>query len=275
MKQTSIIELKNIESSNFQDLNGISASLVVDAQTSQLLAVDDVAISCFKLDGQCLSSIPIDELLPLDGTDWDSLVDQNDKQVRFILKSAITGLTAEVEVSAKRLIGFQRDAILLTLDFQKQNEHYRDALTGLSDRRELASRYVGLQQRNPTGLAVLFLDLANFKQVNDKFGHPAGDQVLVELARRWQACVRDEDLVARYGGDEFVVLLASVDTVEAANPVVERLTQATAEAIQIGEHSLRVGVTIGIAVSKHPHQPLADLIVAADRAMYAGKQSNR
>jgi len=155
----------------------------------------------------------------------------------------------------------------------------RDPLTRLADRSAIDRRIDEWRRGAPTAaarFAVLFLDLDDFKQVNDRHGHAAGDQVLKELALRWQRCVRDDDLVARYGGDEFVALIhGSIDAPE-VDRVVERLRRATAQpfallgARQAGSVSL--SVTIGVAICCGDDRSTDDLLAAADRDMYAQKR---
>jgi diguanylate cyclase (GGDEF)-like protein len=151
----------------------------------------------------------------------------------------------------------------------------RDALTGLPDRRAIADRIVnwrGTGGGSAPRFAVLFLDLDGFKRINDEHGHAAGDRVLEELARRLVGCVRDDDMVARYGGDEFVLLLKDVATVEDAESVIERLQKCVRQSIEVGELQLQIRATIGIAIPESTSQPVDELIAAADHDMYARKR---
>jgi diguanylate cyclase (GGDEF)-like protein len=120
--------------------------------------------------------------------------------------------------------------------------------------------------------AVLFLDLDDFKQVNDAHGHAAGDVALAELAERWRNAVRDGDLVTRYGGDEFVILLKNVANRDAVETIVERLRAATMAPIAVAGRAVIISATVGIALSDASQGPIDHLIVAADQDMYARKR---
>jgi diguanylate cyclase (GGDEF)-like protein len=151
----------------------------------------------------------------------------------------------------------------------------RDPLTGLPDRRAIGAWIAGLR-RGESGpalpFAVLFLDLNDFKQVNDAKGHAVGDAVLAELAARWSSTVRDGDLVTRYGGDEFVILLRNIADLEAVEPIVERLRIATLAPIALGGTAITLSATIGVALSDGGDASPEHLIAAADEDMYARKR---
>ncbi|HXP96648.1 MAG TPA: diguanylate cyclase [Telmatospirillum sp.] len=155
-----------------------------------------------------------------------------------------------------------------------------DALTGLPNRSLLHDR---LQQalaktaREHGLLGVLFLDLDGFKPVNDRFGHLAGDHVLVALSERLQGCIRESDTVARLGGDEFVIVLPDVASPNDAQLVAMKIQSALSVPFALGTDiaSAQVGVSIGIALFPTHGGTAEDLVNAADRAMYAAKQAGK
>ena len=150
-----------------------------------------------------------------------------------------------------------------------------DNLTGLSNRlnfHEATARALARIDRHPGLIAMLFLDLDGFKQVNDTLGHPAGDAVLRQVADRLRKVIRREDLVARFGGDEFAVLLAEIrDNVEAI-ATARRVLAALEEPIVVDGHIARVSTGVGIAVTSDPRIGIDDLINHADVALYQAKR---
>ncbi|WP_284045273.1 GGDEF domain-containing protein [Paractinoplanes maris] len=154
----------------------------------------------------------------------------------------------------------------------------RDQLTGLANRPALLSRLdlaLSRSRDGNGGPVVLYLDLDGFKQVNDRYGHAAGDFVLVEFARRLVTAMRPGDVAARLGGDEFVVLADGVSGDEDARALVERLRGLVARPVRRGDDLYPVGVSIGVATAAHLSHPDADaLLAAADAEMYAEKTAH-
>jgi diguanylate cyclase (GGDEF)-like protein len=151
----------------------------------------------------------------------------------------------------------------------------RDFLTGLPNRALLSDRLaqsIALAQRHRKRVALLYLDLDNFKDVNDSLGHSVGDQLLQSAAKRLEACVRHSDTVSRHGGDEFVVLLSEVEAAQDAARAAEKLIKAMAEPHLIGEHRLNVTLSIGISI--YPEDGDA-VLTNADVAMYHAKRGGR
>jgi len=160
-----------------------------------------------------------------------------------------------------------------------KKEGHSDPLTRLPNRAGFLDR-VGRSIRcarkdDQFHFAVLFLDLDGFKPINDKLGHKAGDAVLVETARRLEVCLRKGDMVARYGGDEFTLIVDNVTGRQDAVRVAERILKKVQEPILIGRQKVHVGSSIGIALSTNVYERPEDLIRDADLAMYRAKQQGK
>jgi len=152
----------------------------------------------------------------------------------------------------------------------------RDPLTGLPDREFLMSRLAILLEGERLAdrqFAVIFLDLDNFKHVNDQFGHLVGDDVLREASRRIAGCLREGDHVVRYGGDEFVALVEGVTAVHDVEPVIARIHMALAAPIAIPGGKVSLSLSAGVALASEACRSAEKLLVAADRAMYASKRN--
>jgi diguanylate cyclase (GGDEF)-like protein len=157
-----------------------------------------------------------------------------------------------------------------------RHQVYHDPLTGLPNRILLAERAavaLTLAARRNHSIAVLFLDLDGFKQVNDRFGHAAGDELLQQVANRFRACIREIDTLARIGGDEFAVLVADLDDEGRAAEVAARMIAAMAESFSVDQEKITLGVSIGIAVHPFDGTEIKSILQAADRAMYRAKLS--
>ena len=152
-----------------------------------------------------------------------------------------------------------------------------DPLTGLPNRRGLQERLgAALQQCTPQQvLAVFMLDLDGFKSVNDRYGHDVGDALLVAVGQRLQAQLRSSDVVARQGGDEFVVLACGLANEAAAQAVGQTLLGAFNAPFDVAGQRCEVGATIGYALAPRDSRDADELIKRADAAMYAGKQAGR
>jgi diguanylate cyclase (GGDEF)-like protein len=153
-----------------------------------------------------------------------------------------------------------------------------DPLTGLPNRALLTDRFAQMivQARRHAGqLGVLFVDLDEFKLVNDSLGHAAGDELLKEIAQRLQAAVRSGDTVARIAGDEFAIVLADLARPEDAALVAQKLVERLAAAVDIAGHEVFVTASVGIAVFPTDGADVEALLGAADAAMYRAKQAGR
>jgi diguanylate cyclase (GGDEF)-like protein len=150
-----------------------------------------------------------------------------------------------------------------------------DSLTGLPNRASLAERlatsFAPNADRRSIQESVLFIDIDDFKHVNDSLGHQGGDELLTEMVTRLTSCVRPYDMLARLGGDEFAIVVADTDGVSAAVVVAERILDAMRVPFVIGETSLMVSVSIGIAPRRPETTDAAELLRQADFAMYTAK----
>ncbi|MBL8429542.1 MAG: EAL domain-containing protein [Dechloromonas sp.] len=163
---------------------------------------------------------------------------------------------------------------------QQRLEHlaHYDALTQLpnrillGDRLQLAMAHTG---RSGKMLAICYLDLDNFKPINDRFGHSAGDFLLIEVAQRLKACVRAGDTVSRLGGDEFVLLISDLEDLHECDQAVGRVIGALTQPFRVSEHRVSISASIGVTLYPHDGADADTLLRHADQAMYAAKQGGR
>ena len=155
---------------------------------------------------------------------------------------------------------------------------YSDGLTGLPNRMQLErdlEHGVSKARVDGTPLALLYIDLDKFKPINDTYGHGVGDKVLVEVAKRLRLSLRTADVAARIGGDEFVVLLTSLQQASDCALVADKLISALSSPMQFGELVLHVGASIGVVTYPEGGNNAEALLKQADAAMYAAKQAGR
>ncbi len=191
----------------------------------------------------------------------------------------------------KKLYGFIQDVTeLRQAEEQIRYLAYYDGLTGLANRelfKDRLQKTLAAGRRQNRTIALLFLDLDNFKRINDSLGHHIGDQLLKTIAERINRCVRDTDSVARFGaeeesawvsrlgGDEFTVLLTDLVKPQDAVLVAQRIIDAIPKPLSIEEHELYVTTSIGISIFPHDGQDAATLVKNADSAMYEAKSKGR
>lgn len=171
-------------------------------------------------------------------------------------------------------ISVQRD----TTDEKRRREHLEheakhDSLTGLANRYAIRNEIQDLISATSTEErgTLLYLDLDDFKPINDEYGHTVGDQVLIRTAKMLQKIVRDQDIVGRMGGDEFVILLTEVDEPSIARTIAERLHEKLRTRLHIREHEVDVSVSIGGTLHVSTCESVEEALHIADLAMYEAK----
>ncbi len=183
------------------------------------------------------------------------------------LSGSVTGVsTVERDITERK-----------ALEQQLEHQAVHDPLTGLSNRTLFADRLrhaLALTDRWQEHVAVFFIDLDNFKLVNDTLGHAAGDQLLVEVARRLETCLRPEDTVARFGGDEFTVLLEGTRA-EEAEVVAERVLEELRAPLVLANEEMSVTASIGITFGVSSLETPESLLRSADLAMYGAKAGGK
>jgi diguanylate cyclase (GGDEF)-like protein/PAS domain S-box-containing protein len=191
--------------------------------------------------------------------------------------SVMTNLLDEPDVGA--IVLNSRDVTARrSLEKELNHQAFHDTLTGLANRALFLDRLSHAMDRGDRGtdpVGVLFLDLDDFKAINDSFGHPAGDRLLVAVAERIRASTRPGDTVARFGGDEFAVLVESGAMPEAAEAVAERITEGLAGTFRIHTNDVAMRASIGIALGRRPQETPDDLLRDADLAMYLAKRNGK
>jgi len=194
-----------------------------------------------------------------------------------------THITSAVQKDRSRdVIGFQ--GIIRDVTERKKKEDvinflaYHDALTGLPNRRTFADRLktaLASSKRSKTTGAIMFMDLDHFKEVNDTLGHDVGDELLKEVSNMIGECLRDEDTVSRFGGDEFVILLPHVAKVNDASLVADKIVKAFHPKLTIMDHEVQVSMSIGVCIFPDHGTDEEELTKKADDAMYSAKQAGR
>jgi diguanylate cyclase (GGDEF)-like protein len=177
--------------------------------------------------------------------------------------------------SGARIVQLQHQLVAAREELREKAMH--DPLTGLLTRGaffELSDHECARARRSKTPLSIVMADIDHFKSINDRFGHPGGDEVLREVARRLEATFRKEDSVGRYGGEEFVALAIGCESADALG-LAERFRQAVeCEPFALGSESVSVTTSVGVATGAAA-EGLEDLVRMADEALYRAKASGR
>jgi len=195
-----------------------------------------------------------------------------------ILESSASALFNE----AGKLIGFQ--GVDRDITERKQAEEriefmaHHDALTGLPNRVLLRDRFdhaMAIAERTRSRVALLFLDLDNFKRVNDTLGHAAGDQLLLEVVTRLTQCTRESDTISRQGGDEFILLLNDVPDLETVERIADEILVSISDPMEVNGLVLNTSCSLGVAIYPEDGSDFDGLLQKADTAMYNAKDAGR
>jgi diguanylate cyclase (GGDEF)-like protein len=254
-----------------------TASVLLGIPTG-MVAVDVLAQAMRTIRGRCDNAAELEQAYRplLHALDTEVVVDwQLDDQVWRVDTHPILhdGRNGRVWL-------FQDVSAQLRLEHVLRRQALRDELTNLFNRRAFFDRAQAHYQAvattdPPSQLALLLFDIDHFKRVNDRFGHPAGDYVLREVARRAKRQLRDIDLLARYGGEEFIVLLGPT-TLANARSTAERLRLAmVAQPVQTDEQAIDVSISVGLTLRRDARETLAQTIERADALLYRAKRSGR
>ena len=183
-------------------------------------------------------------------------------------------------VLLKRQVAIRTHELQLEVDERREAERkldelaYYDSLTKLPNRISLLEYLkvaIGRARRKKNKMAVLFIDIDRFKTVNDTLGHDAGDQLIIEIANRLQTCLRDEDSIHRFGGDEFVAILQDITELSDINHVTKRMLNCLSEPIKISSTEIFSSICIGVSLYPDDDDNIDNLLKYADAAMYHAK----
>lgn len=191
-------------------------------------------------------------------------------------------LVAKPTTSPDGALSYRGTATDVTLEVEAQERvqylSHHDELTGLPNRVRMKEFLEGKLQSMPTRehpLAMISLDLDKFKPVNDLFGHGVGDEVLHQVSERLRACLRDFDLVARQGGDEFILIIPDIERKEDIDQLCERIIREIRRPLYIQEHEIFIGVSMGVALAPQDAVNATDLLRFSDIALYKAKSAGR
>jgi len=275
-----------------------NSMLIVDADTLKVLDANAASHRNLGYSIEQTRTLSLAELFTDEGSDPETLGrklrDPNPRLPLEIQQRAKDGSLRSVEVSVQRLELGPRRLLSLTandvsvrrkvqaqlLEKQQHLDHlaHHDQLTGLPNRLYLAAHLPGaIEDAKRTGsmLAVLFLDLDRFKHINDSRGHETGDKLLKAVAQRIRATMRNEDVVVRMGGDEFIVVLKTVASTDQVNEAASRITEAMSAPVIVDGRPLVTTASIGVSLYPRDGSDMGELLRHSDTAMYQAKDRGR
>lgn len=268
-----------------------SAMIMLAMDSLEILNANDAAIELTKCSLDELRNKTIEELFNGDKGINDRFLDKLKAGESFdefeITMLASNQHRIQTQVSSR--IVEQSGQYVYVLGISNVSELYKaqssleqhanfDMLTGLPNRWNLRNQLeLELKQaaRSNRKIAVLLLDLDNFKDVNDTLGHDVGDMLLKEVAGRLSYCVRESDIVARLGGDEFVIVIGEQSGIEGIERIINSILEQVENIVNIQNHEIKVSTSIGVTLYPDDATTIDDLIKNADQAMYAAKKAGR
>ncbi|MEW5891849.1 MAG: diguanylate cyclase [Pseudomonadota bacterium] len=211
----------------------------------------------------------------LSGQSWVSeTVERHKAGHTYTVRQTITPIMDELQQITHFVAMHDDITALKEAEARMQHLAHHDALTGLSNRvlfKDRLKQALRLAKRSRETLALLYIDLDRFKQVNDSLGHAIGDELLKAVARRLRRCLRESDTVSRLGGDEFTVILQNIHSAADAAKVAGKIIEALDKPFQVQGNEIQIGSSIGIAIYMRDGESVASLMQAADAAMYQAK----
>jgi diguanylate cyclase (GGDEF)-like protein/PAS domain S-box-containing protein len=265
--------------------------LIAGYRTRRVIHANRAAGHLLGVSAEALAGAPLAEVIPGPRALFDGAIGNLEPggQVRLppVRHRGIGGVPAELELTAHRLTWDGRDCVgILARDVTERMREaerarhvaHHDALTGLPNRALFSERLrVALDEAQSRSdvVGVAFIDLDQFKEVNDTFGHDTADRILVDVARRLQGVLRAGDTVARQGGDEFLVLLPRLRDARDARARIDRLLAALRQPFVLDGRELRVTASAGLAVYPESGTEAVELVKNADAAMYTAKDAGR
>ena len=275
-----------------------NSMLVLDADSLKVLDANAASQRNLGYTLDEVRTLNAAQLFVEDGSDAETLArklrDPNPRLALEIQQRAKDGTLRSVEVAVQRLelgaskllsltahdVSVRRKVQAQLLEKQQHLDHlaHHDQLTGLPNRLYLAAHLPGaIEEAKRTGamLAVLFLDLDRFKHINDSRGHETGDKLLKAVAQRIRATMRNEDVVIRMGGDEFIVVLKSIGNTDQVNEAAARITEALSAPVIVDGRPLVTTASIGVSLYPRDGADMGELLRHSDTAMYQAKDRGR
>lgn len=289
-KQTLQKELHRTQHAYKSLLNNVTVGIV---------RTDIINESIIKINQTALNMLQYNSLEEIQSTTIEKLYQNSDDYKKHITQLRRKGRVTNLQLNLKRLDGKSLVVLINSIIHFEEGEarwidssiqdittqdkiqkkmfklaHY-DALTGLSNRYAFMQKLeasLESAQRYERQIALLFIDLDGFKQINDTYGHKSGDAVLIEIAKRFKKQVRKSDIVSRMGGDEFTILIPEYEAVHDIAGLAQKIVLAASEPIELKNATVNVSASIGISLYPHDGKSPDLLLSSADNAMYYAKE---